>query len=233
MNFSNFTCGLSLETGNIFVHAPSTNLSDKIGRSITLIDGADKRLVLSLDSPGSGTTLSAEGLASFDNYAPPNNFETFIANGKDITSAIQIDQSRYDYAIGNAGGAVMGELYLYTSNLTLNSGTQPYFHLLYSANQGISSKEWYLEGGFHSYLHTSKVDGFLQYAAYISSGYSCDFSLVQSLKKVLTPSTDGAYCTIISEDSGFNRMATSYTALIDTFIKQIMQSNFIPSFGGF
>jgi hypothetical protein len=76
-----------------------------------------------------------------------STFETFITNGKDITSAINTASSGYCYT--NKLNMVAGAWYVLTINLTLNSGTAP---LVSTGNNGTSNN-------LGSLLNTQTING--------------------------------------------------------------------------
>jgi len=190
---SGFTCNLSTVDGTAFITNPSVNLTQyPNGTKFTLTAGG-KTLVGYKQTVGGGESLGTELLSSVVNSGTP--YDTFVASGKDITSAICAAAGGANW---NAGGSVVpGELYKSVTNLTLNSGTAPDYYLLNVL--GWDTNYQLTEGNQTQYWTNTKTGD----TTFITTVYGTDphnIALTASFKKVLTPSATGA--TIVSTQGG-------------------------------
>jgi hypothetical protein len=199
--------------GPLFLSNPLTDLRwmAGLGWYLTLTENTNTLKVL-VGAAGTGETLDAELLTAVTNYVTLP-FDTFITSGKDVTSAIKLLALGQQVALNNSITVATGALYKVVTDLTLSSGTAPLYELFW--NESSWEVSFSIPEGASSKYQTVISNGELTYAGALdASGYVTNFSLTQSLKKVLTPSATGVTFSSPTVTGTFNYAATSYTLSI-------------------
>ena len=210
-----FTCNLSLATGYVFISNPSTDLSGYIDKYLTLKDGAGKKLILRLDSAGTGETSSGELLlnTSFENTVglTPINSTLASISGGDSGNCLEATKAAEVFYQGHAQMSILTVGGLYNCSIKVKSGssgneTARIYLSSYASISIVTSSSWQTLSG----KLTAGVTGYYAYKIGLTAGTML-FDTA-SCKQILTPSVSGAHCTMITEESGFDRYAASYTA---------------------
>jgi hypothetical protein len=217
---------LSLVSRTVFVDILSQGLAQYIGGQITILDSASKPLVLNLLGAGTGETLGPEVLTTWTNAG----YGTLISTSKDITSAIWSGGNALTYSPNPLLTATAGELYKAVVMITLNSGTAPTLQLTNGTGAGYDVSVG-LVSGLTTVYHTFSTSGA---AASMQENVSVasNFSSVNSYKKVLSPSINGAVASIVSQDAAFNPNDTGgymYTITPDNWNYRMGQHGFFKS----
>jgi hypothetical protein len=171
------------------------DLTDYVGQSIEICNTSNRSYCVGgvIGTVGTGETLSAERITSWNNRDDGNGYETLTVSVPNISSAV--NSSGNGFACTNQPEDVVGNLVYVTATLTLNSGTAPKF--------GICNK-WYCSGGCgyspqrmavgaNAFYRTVGI-GCVGYseAVILVSEEASNFSLSStSVKQVLTPSATG------------------------------------------
>lgn len=182
------------------------------GRRIRIKDAAGKYLDGVIGAKGTGETLDAELLSSISNYSYNT---TFTVEGTAITQAVSI--SVYGYSYSNTFSLAINGLYKYSGSLNRTSGEYPKVAVFQNPDH-IGNRQYFggtLSNGANSRYLTIERPLMVRFGT--ESYSSTDFSLTNSLKKVLTPSTSGLLIRNLagaqsfqSQESGFTHNAASY-----------------------
>lgn len=210
VTLSGLTCNLSLVNGTAFITNPSVDLRKYVGSKISITETTDT-LVGWIAAAGTGESLDVELLTGFTNSSV-DILEVFNVSG---TNIIEIGNSAgYGKLYSNAFSITNNALYKTSINLTLNSGVWPSrFRFATDFNLNTITYDYITNtNGAQSYYRT--LPNSINYwgIRWEGSYYGDISSSVNSIKKVLTPSSTGV--TIVSAQGGSTYNWTSGTATI-------------------
>jgi hypothetical protein len=200
---------LSLVDGAAFVDFSAAGaLTPFLNHKLTITDSAGKKAIGYIKAAGTGETLGDELITNVINLGS-NAYETFVknANNKDIDSAINTSGSGVIYT--NDIATMTDKLFKATVDITLNSGTAPSLYckcgtasINFVVKNRVTSGDYYIPGA----TAQGTATGILLY----NNATTSNFSMVWSLKQVLTPSSTGV--TITSTPGGTTYNWTSIEA---------------------
>ncbi len=186
---------ISSVDGTAFVDFGATGvLTDNVGRLLKIYDSARRAITGRIYQAGSVETLDAELMTGWTNGGNP--YETFTSVGINITSAIETGVE--GLANTNNITVVAGRLYKLATNITKNSGQNPYFYIRKADGSGWELGDNFVLalGGANKYCCTT-VSGAGHYIRAANNAAS-DWLGTFSYKRVLTPGSTGVL--IVSED---------------------------------
>jgi len=186
---------ISAVNGTAFVDFSAADvLTGNLDHLLVVKDSAGRTIQGYIKAAGTGETLGSELITGWTNH-PDYPYSTFTSSGKDITSAIQlIDTTGIGYQVYVA---TIGQLIKCDHNLTLNSGTAPNWGWFPTAAGGSPNIIVGLSGGVNTFYQTM-ADAYGHVLFY--SSLIINYSSVNSMKQVLTPSATGV--TISSTKGG-------------------------------
>lgn len=203
VKITGLTCNLSLTNGSAFITNPSTDLRPYVGYGITLLDtvGIVRGYI---KAAGTGETYGAEKITGFTNSGS-FPFETFTTSGVDISEAI--NSTSFGAGGSNNLSLSSGNLFLYTSAITINSGVLSAISI---GQQDATIGSYILMGtsvttGNKSIYVTTTNDVHDILGFVVSSDVAVNFSaLNNSLKVVATPSITGVTITSTAGGDTYN-----------------------------
>ena len=204
-----FTAGLSLCSGDVdplagsFMSNPSVDVRWTAlgGFKLTFTDTAAKVAVAYGRGLGIAEAFTAETATGWVNRVDLP-FDTFTAPAKDIVSAINLGADTAQ-CITNGAMSVLNGLYIVTTDLTMTSGTTPWW-MSSSANYLVTGTDVALAvatigaGSFYVNHKTEAETGILLMAG----NFATNFALTISIKRVTRPSQDGI--TLVNAAGAYN-----------------------------
>jgi hypothetical protein len=203
---------VGMNTSNVanyyFLSNPTTDPRPYTGFYASISDGSKTKKVL-LGNLGTGETLGSSVIDTWTNVS----YDTLTLNGSDITSAIEASSDNV-YANKNPGNKTGLLMKFLLTSFTKNSGTTPVVVL---------GDVFGSLGG--SLYNGAASTGLTVYRTPTSAALSCvsfrntigatNYSASGILySPVLTPSALGLWYTPVSEETGWNPNAASYTLTI-------------------